>query len=634
MPYREIVPKDMMPFMATMMNSLSRDYSLTFAERATKYLRHNGQPVQFRGYEWQIGILNDFHPRQAIPKPSQVGATQVIQWKVMLFADQYAFMPFFYKSDEGVEMAHYPTVIYTLESDDKVGEYSADRLGGFFRDNPYFDSLLSEGEVDQVRLKKFGRTAVYFGGRKTVSSVTTVPGDIVICDEWDRTFEIDVGEQIPSRLRHSPMFRSKTYRGMMIKFSSPEMENFGVTKEYEELSDQHEFMVKCSHCSHWQTMIYPDSIANWYEKGQPPSSDLYYICLACHRPLDWSVIGGWKSSEPNVTHNCEWVPKRKEFYETVTRYGEGVRGYRIPWAYSRPVHEIMTERDGNSVRYFHHHVLGIPYEDKKSGLNSALFKTFPVCVFGYEPGYTYIAGIDQGAYVCVWRYIPNSRGDLAPIGRWEIVHVEFTPDELAFKTFQTVDGQISVREGRISQILKQFHCELAVCDAEPSGNDASNLQKDFPRTVFVNHSTRMNIDDPSLGFKWVDEEKDPGGQSIFVGRISEDKTGAFDAYSDFLYQGYLAMPQQEAEEVIGKMISHHLNLKRTIREEKQTVGKTRSTRKVQYETIWYSVGPDHYAHANKFAFQAASLMWRLGRMNYTSLVTDTKISGVKWPERK
>lgn len=625
MPYKEELPQDWNKWLQARIDALDRDFSLTFAERLVRYYNYQGQPVQFRHFEWQIGLINDMHPRQAIGKRSQVGLTTCMMWKTILFLEQYAFLPHYYVTEDGVEMSLFPTAIYTLENDDKVREFSADRLKDLVRDNPYLEQLLEEGEVDQVSLKKFGRAGLYLGGRKTVSAVTTIPAQMVMADEWDRTFDPDVGEQLEARLKASPMFRAKTQRGIMIQFSTPEMENWGVTKTYDEVSDQMEFMIKCTHCNEWQTMTYPDSIANWYEKGQKAKGELYYQCLKCHRPLDLSEIGKWKREEPLKIHNAEWVPKRKEYYETVTKYGEGYRGYKIPWAYSAPVHEVMRDRDTKSTLYFHHHTLGIPYEDKRSGLTSELFKSMakPDLKFAYESGYVHIMGVDQGCYITIWRYKLNSREpDKVPIGRWQVVHAEFCPDEQAFKNFKIgADGNAIPIPGRLASLMGQWNIALAVIDAEPSGNDALNFQKDFPKKVWVNHSSKVNFDDPLLGFRWIDKEKDPSAEEVWVCRISEDKAGALDAYFDFLYSGFLEVPANE--DMMEQVVKHHLAVKKTITESKLAWGRTK------YETIYYATGPDHFGQSGKFAFQAASLYWKLDYLNPTILIIDATISGVK-----
>lgn len=631
MPYKEEVP-DIQRWLQSRIDILDRDFSLSPVERLCKYYIYNGQPVQFHGFEWQIQIVNDTHPRQVIQKRSQVGLTTCMMWKVVLFLEQYSFTPFYYTSGtegEGAELSLFPTAIYTLENDDKVREFSADRLRGLIKDNPYLEGLLEEGEVDQISLKKFGRAALYLGGRKTVSAVTTIPAQMVLADEWDRTTEIDVGEQLEARLKASPMFRAKTQRGMFILFSTPEMENWGVTKTYEELSDQMVWCIKCTRCGHWQEMLYPDSIGNYYEKGKIAQGEPFYQCLKCKRQLDFAEIGQWNRNHPHKITNAEWVPKKKEYYDAVTSYGEGYRGYKVPWAYSTTPLEVLTDRDRKSVLYFHHHVLGIPYEDKKSGMTSEVMNSMKRAdlSFGYDSSRVHVMGVDQGAYITIWQLIPLSRGDLLPMGRWRVVHAEFCPDADAFKTFvRAPNGTVVPKPGRLAMLMDQWKIAMCVVDAEPSGNDALNFQRDFIGRVFINHSSKVNVDDPTIGFNWFEKETDPAGEEIFVGKISEDKTQALDAYFDFLYSGNLELPLHEEE--IETVIKHHLGVKRTTTEKKMSWGR------IKYETLYYAVGADHYAQAGKFAYQAAAIYFRLFGQGPSLILVSGQISGVKMFQKK
>jgi len=633
MPFKSTFPKDtalMLRVFKSYIDGLTRDYSLTFVERLVKYYKYHDQGIQFRGFEWQVPMINDLHPRQVAAKRSQVGVTTIYMWQTILFLEQYSLMPYYYISDEGVEMSLYPTAIYTLENDDKMREFSADRLRDFIRENPYLEDLLEEGDVDQISLKKFGRAGLYLGGRKTLSSVTTIPAQWLKGDEWDRTTDDTIGSQLESRIKASPMFRAKTQRGHFGIFSSPEMGNAGVTKIYNELSDQMVFMIRCNKCNEWQEMVFPESVANYYEKGQRSKGEVYYQCLKCFKPLDWSEIGKWRKEEPLKLHNCEWVPMRKEYYDTVTRYGEGYRGYRIPWAYSQPAPEVMRDRDTKDTAYFHHHVLGIPYEDKRMGLTAELFKILakPDLKFINEPGYVHVMGADQGAYVSVWRLIPNSKNNLDPndIGRWQLVHVEFSPEEMAFKNFlRGKNGLMIPKPGRLDEFMERFNIVLCVIDGEPDGNTALNFQKDWPKKVFVNHSTRVNFEDPYLGFNWVGKETTPDGEETYVCQISEDKTGALDAYFNFLYKNSLDVPMYEDE--MGQWVTHHLNIKKTITEKQLSFGRKK------HETIYYSVGMgDHFGQSGKFAFEAASLYHKVDWFNPSVIIASGAISGVKFKQ--
>lgn len=176
--------------------------------------------------------------------------------------------------------------------------------------------------------------------------------------------------------------------------------------------------------------------------------------------------------------------------------------------------------------------------------------------------------------------------------------------------------------------MEQWKIALCVVDAEPSGNDALNFQKDYvkEKKVWVNHSTRANVDDPRIGFNWVEDVKEPNQEEIFLGIISEDRTSAIDAYFDFLIQGCLEIPQNEDN--VQTIISHHTALRKTTTEKKLPFGR------VKYETIYYSTGADHFAHTGKFAYQAACLFQKLAFLNPKIILASGNIEGVKLFQEK
>ena len=630
MPFKSELPRDtdqILKIVEATKDGLRRDRSLTPVEYLVKYYQYSGDDIKFNKWEWEIAIINDQHPRIVIPKGSQKGATQTAEFKLLVFLEKYALSPFYYIDDDGTERNKFPTVIYTFESDDKARKFSADRLKSLIKDNPHLSALLEEGEIDQMHLKKFAHAALYIGGRKTVSSVISTPAEIVIGDEWDETTDPSIGEQLEARLKAAVIFKTKTQRGQMMIFSVPRIPSGGITKIYNELSDQMVFMIRCNKCNEWQEMIYPDSITNWYERGQKPRGEPYYQCLKCNRPLDWSTIGRWNKTAPLKIQNAEWVPRRKEYYDTVTRYGEGYRGYLVPWAYSTSVHEIMRDRDTKSTTYFHQHTLGVAYEDKKTGLTGEVMKSIanPNLKFGYDSGYVHCMGTDQGAYIVIGRLIPNSKDNTFKIGRWQIVHVEFCPDKTAFKNFiKAENGQMIPKKGRLDELMERFNIVLCVTDGEPDGNTALNFQKDYEKKVWVNHSSRVGFDDLDLGFKWVVTEKDPNEEEIYVGRISEDKVGAIDAYFNAIYQGFLELPVYE--DAMENFVQHHLNIKKTTSERKIKL-------RTVYDTVYYSVGMgDHFGQAGKFFFQAASLYHKLDYLNPSVIIASGAISGVKFKQ--
>ena len=131
----------------------------------------------------------------------------------------------------------------------------------------------------------------------------------------------------------------------------------------------------------------------------------------------------------------------------------------------------------------------------------------PDLKYGYDPRFFHVMGVDQGAYIAIWRLIPYSRVDLYPFGRWQLVFADFVPDREAFTDYvKGAEGRLIARPGLLEKLMDQWKIGVAVIDAEPSGNDALSFQKHYgqERKVWVNHSTKMtNIDDPRIGFNWM-----------------------------------------------------------------------------------------------------------------------------------
>jgi hypothetical protein len=620
-----IIVPDVSQWLGSRVESLRMNYSLTIAERAAKYYRVEGNPIGFRGFEWQIGILNDLHPRQVIVKRSQVGLTLIMMVKIVLILEQYGLVPFYYQDEFGQYMSLSPTGIYTFENATKVSQFSSDRLKSFINENPILQGMLADGDIDQAMLKKFGNSSLYLGGRRTVEGVTSIPAHIVLADEWDRTSDYSIGEQLESRLKASQMFRAKSQRGMFIKYSTPEAYGVGVNKDYEG-SDQMVFQIKCTRCNHWQEMIFPDSIGNYYEKGEEKNIDIFYRCLRCGKPLDFSEIGKWDRSNPGKVQNAEWVPKRLEYYENVTKYNEGTRGYRVPWAYSAPVQEVMRDRDEKSKLYFFHHVLGEGFAEDSSGLipDTFLSRVTDAYQWGRRvPNTVHVMGIDQGCYATIWAMVPFSREDGRQYGQWVLIYSEYVPDEYAFTTWQ-IDGQNTIpRKGRLHEIMEEWNIDLAVIDAEPSGNDAHNFSREHEGKVFVNHSTQMKNHDPNIGFTYIDRDSDSDDNDVWVGKVSEDKTSAVDCYFDFVREGNLLVAAGFDEEEFNKYIEHHTAIRRVY--EEKAFG--------QIVAVYKSFGQDHFGMSGKMAYQAAVLYHKVDSA-VSHIIIPTGISGWKMSKER
>lgn len=309
------------------------DVSLSYSQWITKHTTIDGKPFSWRGYEYLIDVVNDMHPRQYIIKPSQVGVTEIILRKVIAFLMRYALTPFYYFDEDGNEVQKQGiNGIYSLPNADDIRDLAKDRiLSKIINPVEYLTTASSESTSESLSLIGLYNSFLYLLGRGSEAAVQTIPAEIVVVDEYDQGKVLTNRDMLYARLRNAQVVSNKYYRGLFIGFGTPTLPDDSgqlIDSKFNQ-SDQKYYHVKCTRCNHWQEVKWPDSCANYYEKGQEkPEKDPFWQCLKCYRPLDFREIGNWSEDEPLKVHNAEWVTK----YPERTSDGGGIRGYRIPFA--------------------------------------------------------------------------------------------------------------------------------------------------------------------------------------------------------------------------------------------------------------------------------------------------------------
>ena len=166
--------------------------------------------------------------------------------------------------------------------------------------------------------------------------ITSVSADAIFVDELDRM----TMENVPyfdKRLLNSDL-KWKRWA------STPTVPGYGIDKKWME-SDQHIYLVKCSHCNEIQELTFWDNVDDVNET---------VICKRCHNIIiPWTLSG-------------EWV-KTKE---------SEVRGYYINQLYSPKLdlHDMIKasiKTSDSDVQQFYNQNLGLPYEPKGAKLNNA-----------------------------------------------------------------------------------------------------------------------------------------------------------------------------------------------------------------------------------------------------------------------
>lgn len=199
-----------------------------YADYAEANTHLRGVPFSFENYSFQREIMNDLNPDLTVIKISQVGITELMLRKAAIFAKRNA----------------YTTILYTLPSDDMLANVSQTRFAPLL--NGKGSIFITPGGLKRVGVYQIDNSFVYMSGM-TEGDATSTPGDFVMHDEYDLS-DMDIIGQFPSRLQNSN-------HKITQRFSTPTFPGSGVDALYE-VSNQTEYMVKCSACNHHQVPLY------------------------------------------------------------------------------------------------------------------------------------------------------------------------------------------------------------------------------------------------------------------------------------------------------------------------------------------------------------------------------------------
>ena len=290
-----------------------------------------------------------------------------------------------------------------------------------------------------------------------------------------------------------------------------------------------------------QAITYPDSIGNFYEKGEEPFKDPetgynllpFWQCKHCHEPIDWTTIGKWNREDPDHYENCRWIVQKPEKYNPET--GAGIGGYQVPFAGpQRTAPFFIAERDdpGHDNSYLYNHMLGLPYDDVTKTLVKDNFHVRPDFNWGFERGNVYVMGCDhhptQGGFIVIFRQIKGSITPSKPEGKWVSVYIEHVKNnkELWDDTETIADIQ-NIKKGRIYELITEFNISLAVLDSEPDTNEVDKIIAEFgfSKQVWCCKSSG-NVRE---SFAW-EETRIINNNEVPVCRITENKVASIDYY--------------------------------------------------------------------------------------------------------
>lgn len=437
----------------------------------------------FEDRPWQIDIIEDKSKQCVIRKPTQIGMSTVFLGKMLYFTDM-----------------HQCRAMYTLPRQDDVTDMVYSRLQEVIQESPYIGERM--GDVDNVRMKRFGKSWIHFAEMSVPPRMMDV--DWMINDEVDLSNQEHL-EQAASRMDASQY----AYRH---RISTPSIEGYGIDALFQ-LSDQKHWVITCAYCSFEQVMDWGENVV--FDKGQA-----HYVCSRCRGPISSDDI-----------REGRWVAFGNRNSE--------LSGYQISHLmvpYLTP-NKLWIESKTMTPKNFYNFRLGLPYTPTSGSITREMilnhcFETQHDREFvAVDRGYKYLIGADQG------NVITYAVGRLhEETGRVDIVQLGEIPFEQGFE--------------ELNRIIRRFGIRRGVVDALPNHHSATKLAEPYGGRILLAHFSVINDI-----YRVQDDIK-----------LHINKTDGYDAVLTAIIDGKIQFYRNgdKIDEWVERAISHMSNMRRDV----------------------------------------------------------------------
>lgn len=194
----------------------------------------DGDRFSFKDHEFQEDILSDVSQIVNVQKCAQVGMSEAMARYALAIC---RIMPYF-------------SVILTMPSAGDASNFAQTRLDPVINNSPDLRDNM-DANLNNSEVKSIATGLLYMRGTKGTTAALSVPADMLIHDELDRSDPHTIG-QYQSRIKHS---KWKLVR----KFGTPTVEGMGIAAEMV-VSRKKRHMCKCEHCNEQFVPSYHDHV--------------------------------------------------------------------------------------------------------------------------------------------------------------------------------------------------------------------------------------------------------------------------------------------------------------------------------------------------------------------------------------
>lgn len=393
-------------------------YGLTTLDRYIEEKTYlGGKKFSFEGHEFQRDVLKDGSPTVIVVKIAQVGLSE-LAYRLALAACRVI--------DDF-------TVIYTFPNAGDALTFSKTRIDPIIAGSPDLKQAVNPS-LDNSEVKQFGRSSfLYMRGTRSQAGAISVPADMVIHDEWDKS-DVTTASMFIARLQHKPTKIRKL-------FSTPTVNKFGILKEAE-TARRHRHMQKCMKCNHrWLPDYFSDIVIPGY------SGDIKEITKHNIKNYRWKeakLVCPKCGRDPEASAtSLEWVVENPNDAFEASAYF--ISAFSAPKIIT-PSYLVNVSTQYERYSEFMNQSLGLAAEEEDDTLTETdVRKAIVQADLNSSNLHCFAADMGQICHITIGREAED--------GTVLVVHRERCP--------------LSKFEERRGELIRQYRCQINVQDSQP-----------------------------------------------------------------------------------------------------------------------------------------------------------------------
>jgi hypothetical protein len=503
----------------------------------------NGERFSFKDHEFQKDILSDTAKDVYCQKCAQVGMSEAMARYALAIC---RVMPYF-------------NTILTMPGANDTSNFFKTRLDPIINDSPDLLDCLNTA-VNNTEVKNFGGSFLYGRGTRGSTAALSVPADLVIHDELDRSDPATI-QQYQSRLKHSSWKMTR-------KFGTPMGAGVGISLVMDQ-SLRHRHMVKCHCCNHWFAPSYHENVVipGYYgEKKEISAHNLHQIAWQ-KAYVECPKCG--KEPDLGPEHRA-WVIENSQ--DNFDAHGYFVTPFSVPRIV--PTARIVEESTKFSWSEFLNQTLGETSTEESSSLVESDILACRHTSSDLRSGDLHAMGIDLGAtcYFTIGRQVGN---------RYVVVRRERASLAQFHETKE--------------RLMAQYSVLTHVWDWQPYTDLVIEAQK-YDKNLYAGRYV-MDKDAEIVSIISKEELEKEGKMGLLTAKISRNIH--FDDLMRLIKGGLLVWAAQDETED-NLFVKQMLDMKRVLVPDRFGEG--------HYEWVKNVNDQDHYHHSLGYMITACRLM--------------------------